>query len=456
MIMDILSNIYKVKLINLINKILPSVFWIFCFLPINLNPENFNEYAIINQIRLVIPFLLVLTFFIYKFEIKKHFLLNENFFNFILFITYFVLAVFFIFLNFKLNSYLNIYWGIAMLISYLHIYLFANEMRQLKVFLTISLILLYFICFYFIGTIFLGIIKEQQIINLYGIYGPDSSYLYLSKDPPRSSGLARMSLILNIALTIYLMKSKKSFFMKNIFTILTILFGFFLLSFQSRTITFIYFISIIMLIIIFYKKKFMPYKKNFILIIVMPTLLSIIYLSYSTNYKIIKDLSYMYKHENTSIHAFDEIKDQVKILLLRNTYEKENFSSHRFDNWKTIVKSSKENFFNGYGFQSDKKIINQSVHNVYLYALICGGIIGMFLIFLISCRAAWTSLIILFHYIYLRKNYDTIDLISVFLTIVFLQRGLLETSYGVYSIDYLFFIICLFINENNYKKRLET
>lgn len=456
MIVDILSNIYKVKLINLINKILPSVFWIFCFLPINLNPENFNELEIINQIRLVIPFLLVLIFFIYKLEIKKHFLLNENFFNFILFTTYSILAVFFIFLNFKLNSYLNIYWGVAMLISYLHIYLYANEMRQLKVFLAISLMLLFLIFIFFIGTIFLIAIKDQQIIHLYGIYGADNTYVHLSKNPPRSSGLARMSLILNIALTIYLMKSKKSFLIKNIFTILIILFGFFLLSFQSRTITFIYFISIIIFIIIFYKKRFMPYKKNFILIIIMPTLLSIIYLNYATNYKVIKDLSYTKKHENKTTDTFDDIKHQVEILLLRNTYNKDNFSSNRIDNWKTIVKSSKENFFNGYGFQSDKKIIQQSVHNVYLYALICGGIIGMFLIVLISSRAAWTSLTILINYIFLRKNYDTIDLISVFLIIIFLQRGLLETSYGVYSIDYLFFIICLFINENNYKKRLVT
>ena len=42
----------------------------------------------------------------------------------------------------------------------------------------------------------------------------------------------------------------------------------------------------------------MPYKKNFILIIIMPTLLSIIYLNYTTNYKVIKDQNYTKKHEN--------------------------------------------------------------------------------------------------------------------------------------------------------------
>jgi hypothetical protein len=454
MIVDILSNIYKVKLINLINKIIPSVFWIFCFLPINLNPENFNEYPIINQIRLVIPFLLVLIFFIYKFEIKKHFLLNENFFNFILFITYFLLAVFFIFLNFKLNSYLNIYWGIAMLISYLHIYLFANKTRQLKIFLIISLMLIFFICIFFISKIILFAFEEKKIIHFYGIYGNDQNYLAITNNPPRSSGLARMALILNIALTIYLMKSKKSFLVRNIFTVMIIFFGFFLLTFQSRTTTFIYYTCTIIFIIIFYKKKFISYKKIFILIITVPSLLSAIYINYSTTYKVTEDLSYSYNYKNTNTPIFDVIKKKAEIYLLRNTLDNANFSSQRFDNWKTIVKNSKENFFNGYGFQSDKKIIQQSIHNVYLYALICGGIIGMFLIILISCRAAWTSLAILFHYTFLKKNYDTIDLVSIFLIIIFLQRGLLETSYGVYSIDFLFFIICLFINENNYKKRL--
>jgi hypothetical protein len=456
MIVNILSNTYKTKLSKFINKILPSIFWLFCFLPINLNPEDFNKFEIVNQVRLVIPFLLVLIFFIYKLEIKKHFLLNENFFIFVLFLTYFVLSIFFTFLNLKVNSYFNIYWGIAMLISYLHIYLFANETRQLKVFLATSLILLFFIYFFFIGLIFFMAIQNQKIIHLYGIFGTNLNFIDVIINPPRSSGLARMSLILNIALTIYLMTTKKNFLIKNIFIILIIFFGFFVLSFESRTITFIYIISFIIFIMFFYKKKFMPYKKIFILILIMPTFLAFIYLNYFTNYKVPKDLIYEYKNKNTATHIFEDIKKKVQRTLLRNTVGSDNFSSSRFDNWKTIVKSSNENFLNGYGFQADRKIIQQSVHNVYLYALICGGIIGMFLIILISFRAAWTSLIILFYYTFLKKNYDNIDIISVFLIIIFLQRGLLETSYGVYSIDYLFFIICLFINENNYKKRLIT
>jgi O-antigen ligase len=120
---------------------------------------------------------------------------------------------------------------------------------------------------------------------------------------------------------------------------------------------------------------------------------------------------------------------------------------------KIIIEiSKKDKFIIGYGFQADRKLINQSVHNVYLYALISGGILGLVLIIFISIRSAWTSFFLLFNYSILKKKLEPIDLISSFLMLSFLLRGLLETSYGIYSIDYLFFIICYFINEVNYRK----
>ena len=106
----------------------------------------------------------------------------------------------------------------------------------------------------------------------------------------------------------------------------------------------------------------------------------------------------------------------------------------------------------GYGFQADRKLLNESAHNVYLYSLICGGMLSMLIIIIISIRSAWTSFFILFSYTYSNKNIETTSLTSAFLMILLLQRSLLETSYGVYSIDYLFFLICFFMNEINYKK----
>ena len=78
--------------------------------------------------------------------------------------------------------------------------------------------------------------------------------------------------------------------------------------------------------------------------------------------------------------------------------------------------------------------------------------ISVLLITFISLRAVWVSFIILINFLFLKKNFEPLELIPLFLVPLFLLRGILETSYGIYSIDYLFFIICFFINEINYRK----
>jgi O-antigen ligase len=145
-----------------------------------------------------------------------------------------------------------------------------------------------------------------------------------------------------------------------------------------------------------------------------------------------------------------------KSILLKNIIreKQEDFSSKRFELWNKTIEISKNNFFIGYGFQADRKLIKDSVHNVYLYSLICGGVISLLLIIFISLRSAWVSFIILINFIFLKKNYNSLDLIPAFLIPLFLLRGILETSYAIYSIDYLFFITCFFINEINFKKKL--
>ena len=59
---NILNKIYINQ--SKINKKIIAfiIFWISCFIPINANPENFNNFGSIIQIRLIIPFLLVFFF----------------------------------------------------------------------------------------------------------------------------------------------------------------------------------------------------------------------------------------------------------------------------------------------------------------------------------------------------------------------------------------------------------
>ena len=208
---------------------------------------------------------------------------------------------------------------------------------------------------------------------------------------------------------------------------------------------------LLLILILFYRKMWRNIKIYFLLLL-LPFILALFYNLNLQNQ--INKVSKTHIQNKLPLTTFD-IFDNTQHLLLRN--QKENFSSSRFDNWKKALEISKENYFiKGYGFQADRKLINQSIHNVYLYALISGGILALLLIVFISIRSAWTSFFLLFNYSILKKKLEPIDLISSFLILLFLLRGLLETSYGIYSIDYLFFIVCFFINESNYRKKFST
>jgi hypothetical protein len=205
-----------------------------------------------------------------------------------------------------------------------------------------------------------------------------------------------------------------------------------------------FFLNIIIAIMLVLKKNLK--KKFFLLIILLPLFLSTSYNSFVIyNYKLNQNL----ETKNNLDFKISDFK--IKETFLRKTDE-DNFSSNRFQNWSKIISVSNKNYFWGFGFQADRLIIKQSVHNIYLYSLICGGFVSLLLITFISLRGGWTSFFILYKYIFLNTKFDPVDLISIFIIIFFLLRGLLETSYGVYSIDYLLFVISFYINELNYKK----
>jgi len=424
-----------------------TIIWIFFFLSIGINPEEIYKLNTASLGRLVLPFVLacLLVFFLLK---KKNLDYKNNIVTTAPFISYIVIVSIFLLINKNSNSYLNIYWGTAMLIPYLYLLFFKNDPSQLKKKLVWSLFLLTFIFIYYMYQVVYLIFVEKKLIHFYGIYANTLFNIDSINYSPRSSGMARMALVVSISTTIYLFFRKNNFYASFLLFILAVLSGTFCLQFQSRTMSSIYlFLMFLLTLIILYKNFIKNYKKCFLLLL-MPLVLALIYnnLLLNQNNKVFTTL---YQNKGSSI--ITGINNNFKNLLLRN--QKENFSSNRFENWKKIIEISKTNkFIKGYGFQADRKLIDQSVHNVYLYALISGGILGIILIICISIRSAWTAFFLLFNYSILKKNMEPIDLISSFLILLFLLRGLLETSYGIYSIDYLFFIICYFINEVNYRK----
>ena len=424
-----------------------TIVWICFFLSINVNPEKIYELNIVNTARLIFPF--VLPCLLIPYLLKNYDLdYKNNILTTTPFISYIVIVSIFLLINKNSNSYLNIYWAIAMLIPYMYLLFFKNDSSQLKQKLVWSLLLLIFIFTYYLYQAIYPIFVEKKLIHFYGIYAPNLFYIDSNNYPPRSSGMARMALIVSISATIYLLFRKNNFYASFLLFILAILSSTFCLLFQSRTMSLIYLCLMFLLtLIILYRNFIKNYKKCFLLLLI-PFVLALIYnqLLFNQNNKVSTTLS-----QNKVSTTNAGIINSSKNLFTRN--QQENFSSNRFENWKTIIEISRtDKFIIGYGFQADRKLINQSVHNVYLYALISGGILGLLLIICISIRSAWTSFFLLFNYSILKKELKPIDLISSFLILLFLLRGLLETSYGIYSIDYLFFIICYFINEVNYRK----
>jgi hypothetical protein len=450
---NILKKIFKKNYIKDIKKLFFGFLWITFFFSININPENFNKLNLTEILRLIIPSLLILFFLIYSFKKKIILYSVEKFYIFYPFIIYFILGIYFIFINSHINSYLNIYWGILMLTPFIYIYSFKNDSKQLEIFLilTFSLILLVFI--YFFSKILILMISKRDIIHLYGI--SDAVFGYQIDDHnPRSSGLSRMSLILYIFFVIYLITNKKKTFIINSIFVLSVIFGSIVFLFQSRTTNFIYIIfSIVLIIIFFLKKKNLFNKKYIIFLIVTPIIFASVYIFFV--YKKTNDPKKINLFKNNStieINNFFKNNNSIISETLIRKDNNNNFSSNRFYVWKNTIEISKKNIFMGYGFQADRKLLNESTHNVYLYSLISGGIISMLLIIFISLRSAFVSFILLVNYVNSKNIISMFYVIPIFWVSLFLLRGILETSYGIYSIDYLMFILCFMINEINYKK----
>jgi hypothetical protein len=279
---NILKIIFKNNYKDITKKLFLGSLWILCFFSININPENIDKLNFTQILRLIIPLLFILLFFFLNFKRKIIFFGKEKFFIFYPFNAYIILGTFFIFLHPNINSYHNIYWGILMITPFLYIYLFKNNSEQLQIFLILSLLLILSAFIYYFSKIIILMIEQRAIIHLYGISSPDFNYENSNDNfNPRSSGLARMSLILYISLLIYLTAYKNKPLHTNLFIIVCVILGSITLAFQSRVINFIFIFFSFLLIMFLLKRKELFSKKLILFLIIAPIILASIFNSLS-------------------------------------------------------------------------------------------------------------------------------------------------------------------------------
>tara|TARA_B100001540_G_scaffold164272_1_gene145244 strand:- start:2409 stop:3722 length:1314 start_codon:yes stop_codon:yes gene_type:complete len=429
---------------NLFLKLVLLSVWSSFFLSINLNPIKFFEYGFINQTRLILPFILTFVLLALKYKDIK----ISNFINIysFLFYTIFFLYIFFNFTSTENNN-VNIYWPLYMFLSFFTLHNFTNSNeKELLLKLTLIIVALGFIFYFSLSSFEL---LTRPAIHFYGVMGSNLSYVGLA-DPPRSSGLARLSLILFSFLMFYFLVHEKG---RNYKVLILLCFlATQCLLYHSRTVSFIYF-ALNILIILFYYKKFFENKKLVIFTIIIPLLVNFFYnVNIISKGTIDHEEHKIYSKENLSIHG----KDALKNIFLRDnmSYKKnpQKFSSDRFYNWEKAIKIIRKNYIIGHGAQADRLLIsNQSIHNSLLYVTLSGGIFAGLALILIYIY----SLIICIKF-FLTKAYKTsknfLIHFSISILIIINLRSILETSFAVYSIDYLIYIIAFLFLTSELKK----
>jgi len=376
-------------------------------------------------------FFLILIFFAFnkKINFKKYII-------FYILIGYFISQVYGLF--FSSNEIQNISFIISSITTILTIILIDNffSKNEKKNFLILSFVILNVVFFLTFSPLF---IKYLNGGSIYG--GFITSEALFNKVSPRSSGLARMALIILILIEFFELSyfknySKKIFFLKLVF--LTFIF-----LFQSRTIIFL---TILSYLIIFLNKNKITFK-NFLkftsLHILIP--ITLFYLFSTLNSYQFTKRSYIIDDKELS---YIEHLNSDELNIFRVMSEGD-ISSGRFSDWNEILnRISGKNIFYGFGAQGDRYLIKQSASNGLIYAYSSSGLIGLifFITFLIMVGLK-TIKIFIYQF---KKNIEEI-LHCIIISLLSL-RTILETSYAVFGVDLILFTLALsFIFDNNIK-----
>lgn len=352
-------------------------------------------------------------------------------------------------LFFSDNSIKNISYIVSSLTITITI-LFGNyffSSKEKRIFIYISIIILSIVWLVTFVPHFIEFINGGSYF--YGFY--QESQIFLNKDSPRSSGLARTSLIILLFISIieYFLFRKRIVF----FTFIKILFLTCIFLFQSRTIIFLTIFSYLIIFIFENKISIKNFFKFICLYLIIPLLLMMI-LTYVNQFQ-------NFKKNNDTGNFSQQFSTFMEETTIKNhkirTVDKD-FSSGRFIDWQQIIdRVSNKHIFFGYGSQADRYLINQTASNGLVYAYAATGIIGLFFYILFSVLIFYHILkIIVFSYKEHLNNY-----IYCLIIFIIMLRSLLETSYAVFSIDFVIMITVLIklndirVNISDIKKKFK-
>ena len=158
------------------------------------------------------------------------------------------------------------------------------------------------------------------------------------------------------------------------------------------------------------------------------------------------------------------ITNRNLITLNKDTNSLQIETTGRLNIWKkayNLILDGKVNIWIGNGYQTDRKLLTfdkdsmfygSNVSSSLLHIFMCSGLIGLFIFLYINLKV----MIRIFHFYFIEKiylNYNSnFTLIVAINTLLLLYlRSLVENSIAYYNIDFLIFLMCLYIIDKKRK-----
>ena len=219
---------------------------------------------------------------------------------------------------------------------------------------------------------------------------------------------------------------------------------------QSRIIVFLYLMVFICFTFSNYfgfkNLQFKNLKSNLILLLIFPFLFSFSLSQFKeSNINYLKNEFFEFVGKKELIN--DKVKQNYKLL---RPISPSSFTSYRFDDWKEIIIKSDKNYLLGNGTQADRYLINQSASNGLIYFYSSSGVFGVLLFILIFLTLLKKTKIMIFNLKNAKPKNKNLIFSTMIITILSI-RSLVESSFAVFGIDYIFFITSLYLIANERK-----
>lgn len=457
------SNINAIRIFLYLTSFISLVIYFFI---------NFKKIKLLNSI-----FFLYLVIFI----IELNFLFSENFNQFI--VNY---KIFFTNDISKIDEFISdlnigleiqsIYMMIGTIASLLYYINFSNNKFQniikLKIIITsfvIAIVYLYF-TLNMLNDFFFNPVKNTVLLYYSSYLATNEVFGHVMS---RSTGISRILSMISI-ITLLFIFSFKNNWAKNLSLVFVILINTIIFLLASRF--GIYSCILISLLIIFFI-NISYFKKIIILIfiLIIPYLLQYTVKEYqiynliieSNNSDNFKKLNIFNKDYEVLKKDFINKRDIITGRSILKDNKQNNFveleTTGRLEIWKRIYSlylNNKINLWIGNGFQADRKLLmggrsnyyGSNVSNALLNIFACSGMIGVLIFIYINIKI----IIRIFQFIFIKKIYNNLNknfglIISINILLFLYLRSLVENSISYYNIDFLIFLMCLYIIDKERK-----